>query len=95
MPKDYRYTLGTKIDALLIETAEALYTASWQGKEKKLPYLGHAIKKLDLVKFFLQVSWESNALDTKQYAKLSEHFDEVGRQLGAWYRKIEKETPAK
>jgi hypothetical protein len=87
--------LAEKIDKLLIETTEALVEASITEKTKKLPYLKFAVRKLDLTKFFLQVIWEIQALQTAHYVKLSEELHEVGRQLGAWIGKMEKETPAK
>src|SRR3989338_3566011 len=79
VPKSARYTLGGKIDAMLIETLEAIFTASVLPKEKKLPYLVRAAAKLDLAKFFLQICWEIKAVDNKKYAVLSEQFDGIGR----------------
>ncbi len=94
VPKDARYTLGSKIDVSLIETIEAVFSASYLGGEKKLPYLQRAAAKLDLVKFFLQTLWEIGALDNKKYIVLSEKFDGVGKMLGGWLRQSQKQTPA-
>ena len=88
IPKDTRYTLGTKIDASLIDTIEATFIASFLAKEKKLPYVQRAATKLDLVKFFLQVLWEIKALDNKKYTAISEQLFEIGRMLGGWLRQI-------
>jgi len=88
IPKDARYTLGTKIDSSLIETIEATFIASFLAKEKKSPYVQRAATKLDLAKFFLQVAWEIKALDNKKYAIISEQLAEVGRMLGGWLRQI-------
>ncbi len=88
IPKDARYTLGTKIDSSLIETIEATLIASFLAKEKKSPYVQRAATKLDLAKFFLQVAWEIKALDNKKYAIISEQLAEVGRMLGGWLRQI-------
>ena len=95
-PKDLRYTLGAKIDLLFVETTEALFVASCLLKEQKLPYLHKASIKLDLLKFFLRVAWESRAFDNKKFIALSEHFDEIGKMLGGWQRHAStKENPAK
>ena len=88
IPKDARYTLGTKIDTSLIETIEATFVASFLTRDKKLPYVQRAATKLDLAKFFLQVLWEIKALDNKKYAAISEQLNEVGRMLGGWLRQI-------
>ena len=86
--KKSRYTLGTKIDLLFIETLELLFIASYLSKQAKLPYLQKAVAKLDLLKFFLQISWEIKAMDTKKYISLSEKLDEIGKMLGGWIRGI-------
>ena len=95
MPKDFRYSLGTKIDRSLIETAELLFVASYLGKEQKLPYLQKANVRLDVAKFFLQILWDVNALDNQKYILLSEKFDEVGRRLGGWIKGMQSKPPAR
>jgi hypothetical protein len=92
IPKDSRYTLGTKIDALFIETTEPIFIATYLNKEQKLPYLRKAAANLDLVKFFLQILWEIQALDNKKYIALSEKLDEIGRMLGGWMRQLSQNT---
>ncbi len=88
IPKDARYTLGTKIDISLIETIEAIFIAGFLTKEKKLPYVQRAATKLDLTKFFLQIAWEIKALDNKKYILISEQLADIGRMLGGWLRQI-------
>ncbi|MBI2448136.1 four helix bundle protein [Candidatus Microgenomates bacterium] len=85
-PKTSRYTLGSKIDASLIEIAESILIASQTKKELKLPHILHASTKLNLVKFFLQVTWEIKAIDGKKYIALSTKLDELGRMLGGWIK---------
>ena len=94
VPKDFRYSLGTKIDRSLVETAELLFIASYLGKEQKLPYLQKANVRLDIAKFFLQILWDVGALDNQKYILLSEKFDEVGRQLGGWIKGFKSKPPA-
>jgi len=57
-PKDSRYSLGIKIDSLIIEAVELILTASRLPKNQKLPCLQKAGARIDLLKFFLQLSWE-------------------------------------
>jgi hypothetical protein len=95
VPKDFRYSLGTKIDRSLIETAELLFIASYLGKEQKIPYLRKANVRLDIAKFFLQILWDVGALDNQKYILLSEKLDEVGKQLGGWIKGLESKPPAR
>jgi len=87
-PKSSRYTLGSKIDSLFIETIESVFKALHLGKGEKLVYLTRASIKLDLLKFFLQIAWEIKALDNKKYIRLSEKLDEIGKMLGGWLKSL-------
>ena len=94
-PKTSRYTLGSKIDQLFIEMTELVFTASYLLSEKKLICINKASAKLDLLKFFLRISWEIKALDNKKYAALSEKLDEIGKMLGGWIRQLKEKLPPK
>ena len=96
VPKDSRYTLGIKIDRVLIQTVELLFLASYAKKEQKLPYLEKAATQFDLAKFYLQILWEIKAIDNKRYIALSEKLTEIGNMLGGWNRQVAKlkENPA-
>jgi hypothetical protein len=80
--------LGIKIDRLFIETTEYIFIASRMSKDQKLPYLQKASSKLDMLKFFLQISWEIKSIDSKKYIILSEHLDEIGKMLGGWQKQF-------
>ncbi len=95
IPKDLRYSLGTKIDRSLIETAELLFIASYLNPQEKIPYLRKANTRFDLAKFFLQILWDVGGLDIKKYILLSENLDEVGRELGGWINGLKSKSPAK
>ncbi len=87
-PKDSRYTLGNKIDSLLLETIENTIKAGYSSKTEKEIFLKRASVQLDLLKFFLRISWEIQSLDNKKYIRLSEKLDEVGKMLGGWLKSI-------
>lgn len=96
IPKQSRFTLGTKIDTLFIDILELFYIASYLGKTEKLTVLQKTNGKLDVLKFFLQISWELKILDTKKYIELSQALDQVGKMLGGWKRGLEsKLSPPK
>lgn len=85
LPSTKRYSLGERIDLLLIDIIEAMAAASFLPQGDKEPYLRTAIRKLDTLRILLMVAWESRALDTKKYGALSERVETVGRMLGGWY----------
>ena len=92
-PKKARYTLGDKIDSLFLETLELLFVASYQRKNEKLPTLEKILHKIDVLKFFLQISWEITALDTKKFSELSEGVHEIGKMVGGWKKGLASKTP--
>lgn len=87
-PKTCRYTLGLKIDSLFIEIIELAIKASYLTKTEKIIHLMQLSMKLDLLKFFLQITWEIKILDDKKYIRLSERLDEIGRMLGGWIKAL-------
>ena len=92
LPKVHRFSLGQRIDALLIETIEATVTASFLSKSDKLPFVRLALRKIDTVKVLLLVLWESKSLDDKKFIALSNHFEEVGKMLGGWSGQLVKQN---
>lgn len=91
-PKSKRYTLGERIDNLFVDVIEAMASASFLPKGDKEPHIRFAIRKLDTLKIFLMVAWETKALDTKKYGALSEIVEEIGKQLGGWYGQLKREA---
>jgi hypothetical protein len=93
-PKTSRYTLGEKVDSLFLEVIEFAFLTAQFYMGKKLPYIRKAILKLDMLKFFLQITWEIKALDNKKYIILSEYLNEIGKMLGGWLKRLSRENPA-
>ena len=87
-PKTSRYTLGQKIDALFLEVVENILKAGYSNKAEKQIFLKRTSVKLDLLKFFLQISWEIESLENKKYISLSEKLNEVGKMLGGWIKSL-------
>ena len=92
-PKTSRYTLGKKIDHCFIKITENIYKAQYLIGSRKIPALEEASLKLDLLRFFLKISWEIEALDNKKYAILSKRLDEIGRMLGSWISNLKQKLP--
>jgi hypothetical protein len=96
IPKNHRYSLGQKVDALFVEIIEATATAIFLIREEKIPFVRLAIKKTDTLKIFLIILWETKSLDNKKYIALSVKIDEIGKMLGGWNGQLTKQnSPAK
>jgi len=75
-----------------VEIIEALATASFLAREEKLPYVRLSIRKVDTLKIFLMMLWETKSIDNKKYIILSEKIDEIGRMLGGWNGQLQKQN---
>ena len=98
LPKKSRYTIGNKIDQLFTDVLESIFIANYLTPNQKLPYVEQAVRRLDLLKFFLQVAWEVKDVDNKKYINLSELLSEVGRMVGGWRNNLkatQEKTPTK
>jgi hypothetical protein len=92
LPKEHRYTLGAKVDILITEIIEAITSASFLIRAEKQPYIRMAIRKIDAVKIFLLILWETKSLDNKKYLIISEKINEIGRMLGGWNGQLTKQN---
>ena len=92
IPKVHRYSLGEKVDKLFVEAIEAIITAGFLNQSEKLPYVRLAIRKIDTLKIFLLLLWETKSMGNKKYIELSVKLDEVGRNLGGWSGQIIKQN---
>ncbi len=72
----------------MLDAVECMLKAEYADKGEKLILLKRASGKLDVVKFFLQLSWEIKSLDNKKYITLSENLNEIGKMLGGWLKAI-------
>ena len=95
IPKTERFNLGQKIDSLFLDTLELSFMALYLQPEQKIIILGKAISRLDLLKFFIQLAWESKLIPTPKFTELSQKLEEIGRMIGGWKKGLQSKTPAK
>ncbi len=95
IPRLTRYSLGEKINLLFIELIELVLIATYASKEQKSILVQKASVKLDTLKYFLQITWELKAIDSKRFAALSAPISEAGKMLGGWRKQLGTETPLK
>lgn len=92
LPKTHRYSLGEKVDRLLIDAIEAVAAATYAPRQEKLTYVRLALRKVDAFKIMLLILWETKSLGTKKYAALSVRVEEIGRMLGGWNGQIMRQN---
>ena len=88
-PKAEKYTLGQKIENVILEILEFLLSAAYAPKQEKTLLLKEADAKLNLLKTLIRLASEIKALDNKKYLALQEKLQEIGRMVGGWIRSIQ------
>jgi hypothetical protein len=51
--------------------------------------LGKIISKLDTLKFFAQLAWESKIIPTEKHIIFSSKLEEIGKMLGGWRKGLQ------
>ena len=87
-----RFGIGTKTDVLFLDLLELLRKATYTPINKKLPLLEGASDKLDSLRFFFQLLWETKLVSNKQYISLGTEIESVGKIIGGWRRGLISKT---
>lgn len=92
--RNARFGIGTKIDVLFLDLLELLRKAVYTPINKKLIILEAVSDKIDSLRFFLQLLWETKLVPTKQYISLGAEIESIGKIIGGWKRGIISKTSA-
>ncbi len=85
-PKTEKYTIGQKIENLILDTLELSIKTVYLPKQEKLICLKEIDTKINLLKTLIRLSNEIKALDNKKYIILQGKLQEIGRMVGGWIR---------
>ena len=94
-PKVERFGIGQKIEQSFLDVLELTFASVYLATEQKILMLSRTIAKLDNLKFFMQLAWESKLIPTEKYSKLSENLEEIGRMLGGWRKGLQEKQQTK
>lgn len=88
VPKHDRYTVHERGERLILDVIESFFYAGYSRSANKPLTLEAASAKLNLLRLIIRLMKDSGTLQSKQYIRLQEIIDEVGRMLGGWLRSI-------
>ncbi len=83
-PRTRRFTLGEKLELLLMEVLENLLEATYQKGNNKLQHLACANRKLAVARHFWRLGFELKGCSFKSYNHGAEQMVMLGRQIGGW-----------
>ncbi len=81
--------MGQKIEGIFLEVLELSFACIYMAPAEKVHVLGTTISKLDALKFFMQLAWESKLMPTPKYIELSGKLEEIGKMLGGWRKGLQ------
>jgi hypothetical protein len=87
MPKNSRYTIGSRIENKILDLSELArntYFISKESMDLKISGVSECIRVLDALKFLVALAWEAKLVGNKQFEEIAGKFDEIGRMLGGW-----------
>jgi len=82
MPRLRRYTIGERVETLLLQVLENLIEASYSKSSATV--LKRANLKLDTVRHLWRLARTLEAVNIKSYSQGSEYMVDLGRQIGGW-----------
>jgi hypothetical protein len=83
-PKNWRVTLGDRIDALLIEMMSKIQRATI--RKDKLGLLESVNEDLDVLRVLSRLCVNLGCLEGRQREYVAKQIDEIGRQIGGWIK---------
>lgn len=83
-PKDYKYSLGERLQRQTMNVLELLVRARFARARRDL--LEQANLELELVRFQIRLAKDLKCLAIAKYGKASQQINEIGRQIGGWLK---------
>ncbi len=87
-PKNKRYTIGSRMENVLLEILDLLVEASYS--RSKIALLKRANLDLEKFRFLARLAKDLKFVDLRRYKYISEILDEVGSMLGGWIKQQAK-----
>jgi hypothetical protein len=94
MARSERFGIGDRIDSLWLDLLDALRKATYATSIEKITSLDEALRRIDSVRFFLQIAWEAKLMSQSHFISLGKDVEEIGRMVGGWKKGILTKTPA-
>ena len=88
-PKEYKYTLGERIQNTAIEMVICIYrvnTAKYKSQNLKL-----LLNQVQMMYLLLRISHDIKILPTEKYASLIQTVDDISRQSHGWLKAVDKQ----
>ena len=83
-PRDYKFTLGTKIQNTALDCVDLIYKSA--RHTKKTEYLDDLISNLDFLSYLIRIAKDMNIVTEKQYALYIKMSRPCVKQASGWFK---------
>lgn len=87
-PKNWRVTLGDRMDNLVVDMLVQANRASYRAEKSDI--LMGLSDNLDELKLLIRICHDLDCLKTNQYKYASKETGDIGKQLGGWIKQQSK-----
>ena len=87
--KTEKYTLGEKIEENMLDLLMNIVEAGHAKKQYKIPFIEHALTKIECIKILVRLAAVLHLLSEKQYLSFQERIHRTGQMLGGWRNKTD------
>jgi hypothetical protein len=81
-PREYKYTLGEKLQKETIEMVVGIYRAN--SHEDKCPSIENILERIQIVELILRLCRDMRVLPLKRYSQIILIAEEISRQAEGW-----------
>ena len=85
-PKHEKYSLGEKLECVILDSLELIIFGNYQPKNFKEGYILKANAKIEILKILFRLAFSIKALDDPSYLKAQQTLQEIGKMLGGWLK---------
>ena len=87
-PKEEKFSLGVKIENIILESLGYIISASYKSKFNKRELLIKASDSIDLLKILIRLAHETGSLNQEKYLLTEQRLIEVGKMTGGWLKSV-------
>ncbi len=92
IPKNARYTIGSRIENKFLDLLDDAYLAYFARKENRQTKVDSCVLTLDTLKFLTSIAWEAKLVSHGQYEEVSLKLNEVSKMLAGWQKYLQGNT---
>ncbi len=91
-PRSRRFTLGERLESVILEVLELLVAAAYTRDKAAL--LEQANRKLSVARHLWRLAWELKLVNSKTHQYAASLMLGIGEQVGGWLRSARRSVPS-